>query len=106
MTIIIKLFFIFLFIIMQNLKIFEKSQPIVDCTSYSSGWETRFELMIIVVSFNWEVSSTWKKIPTRTVQSFRIFKKSLPDDIQKLKDAEICQVLKWKALLTTTSIAW
>lgn len=91
---------------MQNLKIFEKSQPIVDCSSYEKDWETKFDLMIIETSFSGEVSSTWKKIPTRTVKSFRVNKKNLPEDLQKLKNDEICQALKWRSLLTTTSIAW
>jgi len=97
---------------MENIILKKSSKVISDCGYFTKDSSTIFRIEFIDYRKTWEsfVIKSWEHQWEQRDQLEKYFrlvfvdKKILPESLQKKSDKEICQELKWKSLLITTSI--
>ena len=98
---------------MENIILKKSSKIITDCWFFTKDSSTIFRIEFIDYRKTWKtyVIKSWEhqwEEKDELEKYFRLVfvdKKILPSDLQKKSDSEICQELKGKSLLITTSIA-
>ena len=97
---------------MENIILKKSSKVISDCGFFEKDSSTIFRIEFIDYRKTWEtfVIKSWENAwesRDKLEKYFRLIfvdKKILPDSLQKKTNQEICQELKGKSLLITTSI--
>ena len=89
---------------MENVILRKSSRIIVDCSHFKGDNWTIFKIEYCSLKKTWEKNPNWTDKLIKSIDPLYFDKSVLSQDLQKKSEDEICQELKGKSVIITTSI--